>query len=269
MEIRKLDFNNVEMKSKIHESEFLKEFLKHELFDVLKDKELRSNNLYIYKSYIYEKEDYIEIGIYIINTSKKDILVKSVPLVVTCGENKINKVLHVEEEIKTAQAVFKELRIKKILLEEFYDLNSFEINIGNLNNLEKYEPIELEFNIEPKFKGYIIKREFNKFIANLPKINENSLAINIFKKMYIEDGYFISLIIRNSFIKDLNIGTLPIVITTSNNLIIYESVIKFENNSCLIPANKVVMKNILIPFKEILLLPKHDGMDFKILFKNL
>ena len=46
-------------------------------------------------------------------------------------------------------------------------LNSFEINIGNLNNLEKYEPIELELNIEPKFKGYIIKREFNKFIANL------------------------------------------------------------------------------------------------------
>ena len=90
MEIRKLDFNNVEMKSKIHESEFLKEFLKHELFDVLKDKELRSNNLYIYKSYIYEKEEYVEIGIYIINTSKKDILVKSVPLVVTCGENQEN-----------------------------------------------------------------------------------------------------------------------------------------------------------------------------------
>ena len=36
MEIRKLDFNNVEMKSKIHESEFLKEFLKEELFNVLK-----------------------------------------------------------------------------------------------------------------------------------------------------------------------------------------------------------------------------------------
>lgn len=136
MEIRKLDFNNVEMKSKIHESEFLKEFLKEELFNVLKNEELRSNNLYVYKSYIYEKEEYIEIGIYIINTSKKDILVKSLPLVITCGENKINKVLHVEEEIKTAQAVFKELRIKKILLEEFYDLNSFEINIGNLNNLE-------------------------------------------------------------------------------------------------------------------------------------
>ena len=30
MEIRELDFNNMEMKSKIHESEFLKEFLKEE-----------------------------------------------------------------------------------------------------------------------------------------------------------------------------------------------------------------------------------------------
>ena len=35
----------------------------------------------------------------------------------------------------------------------------------------------------------------------LIKINENSLAINIFKKMYIEDGYFISLIIRKLFAK--------------------------------------------------------------------
>lgn len=89
MEIRKLDFNNVEMKSKIHESEFLKEFLKHELFDVLKDKELRSNNLYIYKSYIYEKEEYVEIGIYIINTSKKDILVRTTPVISSCSLNSL------------------------------------------------------------------------------------------------------------------------------------------------------------------------------------
>ena len=191
------------------------------------------------------------------------------PLTVISCENKINKVLDVQEDIKIGQALFRELKINKSLLKDYYILNDFEVLINNLNSLEKYEPIELELNIEPKFKGYITKREFNKFIKNLPRINEESLAINIFKKAYVEDGYFISLLLRSSSSKDLSIETLPLVITTSNDLIIHESIIKFEKDNCLIPSNKAILKNIIIPFKEIPLLPKYNGMDFKILFKNL
>ena len=268
MEFRKLDFNDIEIKTGVHESEFLKEFLKDELSRVLKHKELKNNKLYIYKSYVYEKEEYIEFGVYIINTSEKDIFIKTLPLAISDGKEKVNKALEVQENIKIGQAIFRELKVNKSLISYDFNLDDLEVLISNLNSLEKYEPIELELNIEPKFRGYITKREFNKFMSGLPRINEESLAINIFKKAYVEDGYFISLVLRNSSSKDLYIETLPIVVTTSNDLIIHESVIKFEKNNCLVPSNKAILKNILIPFEEFPLLPKYNGMDFKVFFKN-
>ena len=269
MEIRELDFNDVSIKTGIHESEFLKKFLKKELSKVLQDKELRSNKLYIYRSYVYEKEEYIEIGVYIINTSTKNIFIKLLPIIVVNGEEKINKVLEVQEDIKPEQAVFKELKVNKSSLKNNYILDDFEVLISNLNNLEKYEPIELELNIEPKFKGYITKREFNKFIKQLPRINKDNLAINIFKKAYVDDGYFISLLIRNSSANDIKINTLPVVVTTVNDLIIYDGVITFEKDGCVVSSNKVVLKNLLIPFNKFPLITGYDGINFKVFFKNL
>lgn len=269
MEFRELDLSDIEIKTGIHESAFLKNFLEDEFLAILKNEELKNNKLYIYKSYIYEKKEYIEIGVYIINTSEKNVFIKSLPLTITNNEHQINQSLDIQDEIGAGQALFRELKIDRYLLNDNYMLDNFKVLISNLSSLEKYEPIELELNIEPKFKGYISRREFDKFIKNLPRINDNSLAINIFKKGYVEDGYFISILFRNSSESDLVINTLPIVVMTANNLIIHENTITFKDNNCKIPSNKAVLKNILIPFNKFPLIPKMNGMDFKITFKNI
>lgn len=269
MELRQYTYSDIEVKTGTHESDFMKNFLRDEFLGVLRDKELKSSSLYIHSSYAYESNEYIELGLYITNTSHNNIIVKGIPITIINNKNKINEILNVNKEIEKNSTIFSELKIKKVLLKEFYDLNSFKIVVGNLSSLEKYKPIELELNIEPKFRGYITKREFNKFIKSLPKINEESLAVNIFKKMYIEEGYFISLIIRNSSNRDVTIASLPIVVKTAGDLIIHEGTITFNDNSCVVPSNKVVLKNIIIPFSQIPLLKQYNGADFKVFFKNL
>lgn len=269
MELKKFDYHNLKIKTDINESDFFKNFLNEELFSLLKDKKLINNSLYIHKAYVYNNTDYIELGLYITNTSEKNILIRDLPITIMNNDKKIIKILNVNKELEKEKSIFKELQIEKRLLGELDKLNNFEIIIDDLNGIEKYKPIELELNLEPKFRKYISKREFNKFIKNLPKINENNLAINVFKRAYIKEGYFISLIFRNSSSNDININTLPIVVTTANKLIIYEGVMEFKDNNCLIPSNKAILKNIIIPYDDFPKLPDCDGMDFKILFKNL
>lgn len=263
--IKSLD---VVLSREIHESKFYHQLLDEELQNILNSKDLEKSRLYVYNSYLYEDDNEIYIGIYLINTCDKDLLIKDLPLSVYNKEEKIlNCNLEINKEISTQNAIFKELRILKEDIKAFYDAENISIALNESSHIKKYPYINVEVENIPRINGYKGHREIKKFLKNIPNIEENQLLIDILRVGELEEGFCIVALVRNSGSKELNIKSLPLSVYTDNDTLIYRGVYNINDNGLIVESNKGRFYTVVIPFKHFLKIEGHDLSKYTVRFE--
>lgn len=253
--------------SELHKSKYYNKLIEDEFKEIISSQELIENHIQISSSFIYENEDFIEIGVYIINTSNKEILMRRLPLKINFDDrNSIDYILYIDKLIGIKKALFKEIKIYKEDIKFDFKINNVSLSIDKLNKIKKYPYINIEVDNIPNFNKYTQYRDIKKFIKNIYPMQLKQLCIDVFKVGCIDEGFFMILLLRNSSHKEINIKSLPITVYTYNDLIIYRGVFLPKDDSLLIPGNKGKIKTIIIPYSSFPLLDNQDYSSYKVKF---
>ncbi|MBB6713509.1 SLAP domain-containing protein [Clostridium gasigenes] len=259
---------NIVLSKEIYESDFHHQLLKEELGKMLSNEELESMHFHMYNSYIYENDEYIDMGIYLINNSEKDLLVNSLPLSIYNKEEKaFNYNIHINKTILKNNAIFKEIKILKSDLNRSYNIDDLYVVLDDIKNINKYKYINIEIDNIPRINGYRGYRESKKFLKNISNIEENQFSIDIFKVGEVEEGFCIIALFRNSSSKDLNIKSIPLTVYTDSKILIYKGIYNINDDGLKVEGNKGKFYSIVIPFENFLKIDNHDLSRYIVKFE--
>ncbi|MCB2286358.1 SLAP domain-containing protein [Clostridium algidicarnis] len=259
---------NIVLSKEIYESDFHHELLKEELQKMLSNKQLKSNHVNMYCSYVYENDEYISMGIYLINNSDKDILINKLPLSICNKKEKIfDYTIDINKTIFTNNAIFKEISILKSDLALSYNIDDIYIEFDDLKKINKYPYINIEIDNMPKVNGYKSYREGKKFLKNLSNIEENQFSIDIFKVGQVEEGFCIIALFRNSSSKAINIKSIPLTVLVSENLPVYKGVYNINDDGLIIESNKGKFYSIIIPLESFIQIDYEDMSKYIVKFQ--
>ncbi len=259
---------SIKLIREMHQSKFYNDLLEDELKNIMSDKNIYYNHIQLKISFVCDNEDFIQIGIYIVNSSNKDIYLKKIPLIIHITEEKYERyILEINREINAEQALFKEIIIAKDSECINIDKSKVSVYIDELNKIKKYPYIEIEIEKLPKVNGYRINREIKKFLKNVPEIEANQLRIDVFKVGEVEEGFCIIPLIRNSTDRELLIKSIPITVYTESGLMIYKGIYNINDNSLSVGAAKGRFYEIIIPFNVFLKVEEQDLSKYIVEFK--
>lgn len=260
--------SNIKLIKEMHQSKFYNDLLEDELKNIISDQSMYYNHIQFKISFVCENEDFIEIGIYIVNSSNKEVNLKKVPLVIHITEENYERyTLEVNKKINSEQALFKEILIDKGNKYNNIDKSKISVYIDDLNRIKKYPYIEVEIEKLPKVNGYRSNREIKKFLKDIPDIEEDQLRIDVFKVGEVEEGFCIIPLIRNSSDRELQIKSIPITVYTESGLMIYKGIYNISDNSLSIGAFKGRFYTIIIPFNTFLKVEKQDLSKYIVKFE--
>lgn len=248
-------------------SEFHNELLVDEYKELIENNLFIDDNLHINTVYLVENDYEYEVGIYITNNSNKEILIKEIPIILK-SKTKIfkEKILFIDKNIDAHQAIFVEVKLHKKEFVEMLDINSCDIELGNTNLLNRYNYTKIKFDGLEKVREKLGYREIKKFIKNLPLIEEDSLALNVFATDEVEEGFLMIILFRNTSKEDINIKSIPFEVYTENDLLIYKNNF-ISDDGISIPKYTGIFKIIVIPRNEFPIFNGEKLNNYKIIIK--
>lgn len=249
-------------------SDFHYNLINEEFQKKLYNKELKNNNIILYSSYVYEDEENIEFGIYLINTSNKEIDLKSINIsIYNLEKNIYTEKFIINRNIDKKSAIFREFKVIRKNIKESYSIDNLSLAINDINNIKKYPYINIDIKNFPEIKNKYSNREIKKFIKNLPTIDNNKLSIDIFRVGEIKEGFYIIALFRNSSDRDISIKSIPLTIENQLNLLIYKGVFSVNNESLDIQGNSGKIKVIVIPRGEFPFIEGQNIESYKVFIK--
>lgn len=261
-----VDSNNIKLVLERERSDFYNELLSKEFEVVLKKISSKCGSLNIEKSYFCINGNKLNIGLYIINNSEKQIILKSLPIE-CCINNYINKniTLNIDKNISQYSAVFVELIIE--LEENEIEVEDIDVFINDNKVVKKYPYIDIDIDIKnmPKVSQYKSYRMVKNKIKNIPIAKLDEVKIDIINVVNDINGLSILTLMRNSCEKDINIKSLPIEVYNELGLLIYKGIYSNENGIKI--KNKTGIINcITIPWNEFITVKAKEIRDFKVKF---
>lgn len=259
-----VDSNNIKLVLERERSDFYNELLSKEFEVVLKKISSKCGSLNIEKSYFCINGNKLNIGLYIINNSEKQIILKSLPIE-CCINNYINKniTLNIDKNISQYSAVFVELIIE--LEENEIEVEDIDVFINDNKVVKKYPYIDIDIKNMPKVSQYKSYRMVKNKIKNIPIAKLDEVKIDIINVVNDINGLSILTLMRNSCEKDINIKSLPIEVYNELGLLIYKGIYSNENGIKI--KNKTGIINcITIPWNEFITVKAKEIRDFKVKF---
>ena len=258
----------ISLKKEVYESDFYYNLLQEEFKKIMYNNHIINKRFHIFSSYSYENEDEIEFGIYVINSSLDNVLIKNLPFCLHDGERKIySQQVFINRTIESNAAIFIEVKIKKEDIKEEYIFKNLSISMDEINSIRKFPYININMDDIPKSKEYTNYRDLKNFLKNISVIQENQLCIDIFKTGEIDGGFCIIALFRNSSQNYINIKSIPLTITNDIDLLIYKGVFEIEDNSLYIEGNKGKLVVINIPGEEFPIIEGQNLSKYKVYIK--
>lgn len=258
------DKYNFKLIKENNRSYFLNDLLENEYSELVNNNSFIEEHLHINSVYMVENEYEYEVGIYITNNSTKDILLKDIPVSIKSDNNIIEKLISVEKEIKSKEAIFLDVVFNKEEFKEKIDMNSCEVEFGNTRLLNKFNYIKIDFEGLDKVREKLGYRQLKKFIKNLPIIDEDNIALDVFASGEIEEGFFIIISLRNTSKEDVKIKSIPFEIYTEDDLLLYKENFIPSDAGINIPNHSGIFKVILIPKNKFPQIKGTDSNKYKV-----
>ena len=257
----------VEYQKDKNKSEFHNSFLEKEFIEIIKKEKIISNRLMINKNYIFENEETIEVGIYLSNLTKKNILVRDLPIELLSGNISLYSGIHkFEISIWGNSSVFFEMIIdKKNLSKELDNYSDVVINFDALNSIDINEYSYIDVKSVFLAKDYKATKDLRKYIKNLECLKKNQLGIDCYNLDLLEEYFEVVLVIRNTHDKDILLKSLPICISDSRDILIHKSIQKLEG--CMLPKNSIKFIIINIRLEDIVI-TDNKFKDYKVDFQG-
>lgn len=225
-------------------SDVQKEILEEEISELHSIKE---NDINISTVYIFDNGEELESKVYFRNGLNRDVNFEFVPLILLNSK---------EEEIASNTFDLREMgnippggarpwKIyfdKKLVKMEKFENEHCKIVFDHKLKAVNYADIEYE-QIPQMFEGY--RSVFEKFLYELPRIEKGQLSISTFDLVLSEDGkIIITLVIRNSTGKDIQLNEIPITIKDENDTIVTSN--KFLLDNFMVKTMKAKICNLVI-----------------------
>lgn len=255
---------NIDINKEIYQSDFLYSLQREELKEILEVTTLVYQHLNICTSYVYENEDFLEVGLYLVNNSEKDLEIKLLPLSITYeGRIICDYELVVNKTIEGKKSISSEVKLLKSHLPQIADIDKISLSIENLNNINVFPYVDIEVNNIPKLNGYRNYRDIKKFLKNLSHLEESQFAVDIFKAGMVEDGLCIIVLLRNSSIKDISLNSIPVEVYTESDLLVYKGTYSVMDG-ILVQGNKGIFYTMTIPKNHLFTQKEFVGYKVKL-----
>ena len=259
--------SNMDFQKDRNKSDFFNNLVEKELDDILDCKTLFSDSITIRQNYVYQNEYETELGIYITNTSEKKIKVGSLPLTFKGDEKQVyhcNYIFNIIIE-KNSTAFVEVVIRKKDFDFKGSNINKINIEVSKLNDIviENYVHIDTKELIDNKY--YSQTQDIRKFIKALDFISEGKLAIDCYNIDFVDDHLDIVLIFRNSSNEEIDLKSLPIVVSDQRNLLLCQKNYQLDNFKIKPKGVKIAIINI--PQDEIVITDK-EFSKYKVEFVN-
>ena len=262
------DKKRLKLIEELNRSDFLNELLVNEYTELVENNSFNQNHLHINTAFIVENEYEYEVGIYITNNSNKELLIRDIPLAIR-KDNRIlkEKILSIEKSFKAFEAVYIEVKFDKSDFKEPFDVDSVTVEFGNVSEINKSNYIKINFEGIEKVRDKAGYSEIKKFLKGLSIMEEDQLAIDIFKSGEIEEGFFIIALFRNSSKEEVKIKSIPLMVYNPLDLLVYKGVFNISDDSLLLQPNTGRLMVITIPRDEFPIVEGEELDKYKIYIK--
>ncbi|MFL0194319.1 SLAP domain-containing protein [Clostridium sp. WILCCON 0269] len=201
-------------------SDIQKEIMQEEIEELSPIKE---NDVNIATIYIYDDREELEAKVYFRNGLNRKINFEDVPLVLIDGNGKVlcSQVFDLREigDIPACAATPWKLYFNKKDLDlNGISLDECKVIFNSSLKAVNYAKIGYE-ELPEELMGF--KHDLQKFLEKLPKIEKNQLSMSTFNiGLQIGGKLIVTLVIRNSADKDINISEIPLTVKDENNNIV-------------------------------------------------
>lgn len=233
-------------------SEFYNNLLKKEYEILVKDIEFINNYIYINTTYFIENDYEYEAGIYLTNSSNKNIYIKKLPFILKNNDGVLKKIIvQVDKDIKEYEGIFIEIKIQKDEFNKELSIDNLKIEIDKINKIRTYNSIDINIEGLEKIRELSAYRDIKKFIKRLPQIEEDTIDLQVFESGESDRGFFIIIFIRNASSEDITINSIPFELYTHDDLIIYKNYFKSLDDGINVKAFSGVFKVIFLSKEDV------------------
>lgn len=221
-----------------------KEIMMEELCEL---NSINENDINISTVYVFDNGEEIEAKLYFRNGFNREVNFEFVPLILLNSTNEeiARKTFDLREMGNVPSGGARPWKIcfdKKLIKMEKFQAQQCRVVFDSTLKAVSYADIEYE-EIPESFRGF--SSIFEKFLYELPRIEKEQLSISIFDIIHNADGkIIITLVIRNSTHKNVQLQEVPITIKDENDNIIVSS--KFSLNDFIIKSMKAKICNLAI-----------------------
>lgn len=267
-----IERKDVDLKLSIHPdqetsaSDFQKSYFQDELDNLPKIKE---GDINISTTYVYDLEDKLEIGVYFRNGLSKAVNMDKVQLLLINSKNELvcSDIFNLREmgdvpahSARPWKVYFDKANIDMEKSKHTPLVVQFNTNIRTISapNL-KLDVLQLNI-MDDEQDMY--RQKFQRYVDTLPALEEGQFSINTYSIVKpSEVGYIVTLVMRNSSVKQINIEKFPIILKDNEGNILKKEII---NNNLIINPISANVYSYFILFDDEQQIP--DSKDIKVYF---
>lgn len=229
---------------------------------------LKDNVLNIIDNYMINKENKLEVGVFIRNTFAESITLEQLTVLLKDQEESI---------ISTNKINFKKMVIPSMCGVPFtitFDLPNYFIYDENRRyvvsflgeSLEAFSGVHTRLDVSQLEIPFDEEKQLQEYIENLSTLHKDQIALDLFKATKSDIGVTLKILIRNGYNKEVSIDRLPVTIENFNEIPVCKCVFGSKNGIIKVEPGKAKVFTLTID-KSKMLNPIFDLDKCKILFQ--
>lgn len=228
-------------------SDFVMNLMKEEAEELGNEENIGEGTVRIKTSYVCEADDKIEVGFYVRNNTNQTINFEIIPLHLVKDNKIICTQIFASKEFGDTPP--KSIKFCTVYFEKenvnTEDLTAAEIKFGEVSQIETKQTIKVEVENLPSTLKKKELKHIHEYMNKLPYLVKNTVDINTYSVFYDEAGNLdIIIVVRNGCESDQKLGSLPLMVYDSRNILIYGGV--FTPNNINVKPDTAVIYNIVV-----------------------
>lgn len=268
-----IEGTNIE-KFPIHFNYGTSNFRKILIYDEYKkiEKPSEKNLIQIETVYIYEGYEGVEAGVFFINTSSLPVEFYKLRLALIDKNKNIifEKNININGEviISPNASMFYEIKFEDIILLENINIKELQIVLPDLNDLaiSYTTDIDMENLLDEKSLSEDTKEFLRERFFEISSIRKGEFIVDPIYAIGDKEGINLIILFRNASNIDIQLNSIPIVVSMQEGLPIYMGEVDFNDNNLIIGESTGKLLNVNIP-KENMLIDPLENYVYKFTFK--
>lgn len=213
---------------------------------------IANNEIKINSTYVFKKQDSLEVGFFIRNGSNQRIAFEEICLILT--NSKGTNIAEKQENFKGRCSIPSRNAIPLVVefpleqVEDYIEGEEYTIKFNSLNNIHAFGSKEVEIKGMNDTTPFEEENEIRDFNNKLPTLIDGEFNIAIYKIIKDgEDKLKISLLFRNAANTKATIEALPILVSDKDGNVVSQAMFSNPEGIVKVESGKAVLQNFMLP----------------------